>query len=132
MSVESVANRRRKRIVEHVISGFTSANQAIIFGNTIERIIIDRIGRQKFRQSIGAPDTLIAITSDWQGPTILKTTFLELEGDEMAQYICKAMKNTINAHNKTYRASVRILKEETRMKPQPQTIGFGHRPISMI
>lgn len=125
MSVESAYDRRRKCIVEHTLAGFTSATQAIIFGNTVEHIVKDQAGAQKFRQYVAAPDTLIAITVDWQGPTILKTTFLELKDEAIAQYICTAMKKAINAHNLTYRARVRVLKEETRMKPQPQTIGFG-------
>ena len=37
MSVESASNRKRKRIVEHVISGFR---------NTVEQLVAERIGRR--------------------------------------------------------------------------------------
>lgn len=121
--IESAADRRRKRVVEHTISGFDDANEAIIFGNTVEKIVKDNIGKQKFCQFIGAPDTLMAITPEWTGPTVLKTTFLELKGNDTAQYICEKMKLAVKVHNESNRKSAKILKEIIREKPQPQFIG---------
>jgi hypothetical protein len=123
MSTESAANRRRKRIVEHTIDGFTNASTAIIFGNTVERLVKDKIGAQKFRQYIGAPDISLAITPEWIGPTVLKTTFLELEDDEVANFICDQFSRTLKTHNDVHRASIKITSKIVRGKPQPQFIG---------
>lgn len=126
MSVESAYNRRRKRIVEHRITGFESAQQAIIFGNTVESLVQERLGKVKFRQGIGSPDNpSIAITEGWVGPTALKTTFLEFTGDEAAQFICAQMQRALKEHNEAHSASARIANELIRDKPQPQTIGLG-------
>ena len=124
MSVESVADRHRKRIVEHTISGFTNASAAIMFGNTVERIVNDKAGHHKFRQSIGAPDTLLAITPEWNGPTVLKTTFLELPDDGVAEFICYQVSLAMKNHNDVHKASVTITSKVVRGKPQPQYLGF--------
>ena len=120
---ESSTECRRKRIVEHVIEGFTNAQSAIIFGNTVDRLVKDKIGKQKYRQQIGALDVKIAITDKWTGPTVLKTSFLALDGDEMAQFICAQFSKSLKIHNDVHRASLRIVDKVIRIKPQPQYIG---------
>ena len=123
MSVESAADRHRKRIVEHTISGFGTAESAVTFGNTAERVIKDAIGDQKFRQYIGAQNTGLAITEGWTGPTVLRTTFLELKDDGMAAFICDEMKRVAKVHNEVHKTSISITSETVRGKPQPQYIG---------
>ena len=121
--VESASDRKRKRIVEHTIEGFTNAQSAIVFGNTVERLVTDKIGKQKFRQSIGAPDIKMAITDRWTGPTVLKTNFLELQGDDMANFICHQISKSLKIHNDVHRASLNVVSKVIRGKPQPQYIG---------
>ena len=123
MNVESAYDRLRKRIVEHTITGFSNAKEAVVFGNTVERIVIDKVGYQKFRQQIGAPGTSLAITPEWISDTVLKTTFLELPDNNIAQFICDAMKRAMKTHNEVHRASLRVANEVIRDKPQPQFIG---------
>lgn len=123
MSVEATTDRRRKRIVEHTISGFNSGENAIIFGNTMEQVVADKLGNQKFRQYIARPKSILAITPEWVGPTILKTTFLELKDDAMAQFICAQAKETLKIYNDVHKAKLKITKEVVRGKPQPQYIG---------
>ena len=123
MSVESAADRHRKRVVEHWIEGFTNAQTAITFGNTIEQIIKDKIGNDKFRQYIAAPDTILAITPEWVGPTVLKTTFMELKDHNMAEFICDEVKRAAQFYNEAHKASISITDSVVRGKPQPQYIG---------
>jgi hypothetical protein len=123
MSTESAADRHRKRIVEHTIKGFTNAQAAITFGNTVERVILDKIGDQKYRQYIGAPDTKLAITPEWLGPTVLKNTFLELKDDGMATFIREQTKLVTESYNEAHKASISIVSSVVRGKPQPQYIG---------
>ena len=118
---ESATERHRKRIVEHTVDGFSNAQSAIIFGNTIEQIIKDKIGEQKFRQFIAAPDTSLAITPDWVGDTVLKTTFLELADDAMAEFICHQVEKTLKTYNEVHKSSLKAAKT-VRGKPQPQFI----------
>ena len=125
MSVESASNRKRKRIVEHVISGFRTAPSAVTFGNTVEAIVADKIGQQKFRQYVGRPRSPLAITQDYLGDTVLKTTFLELESNDMAQFICSTMRHVAESHNEVHKASIHIDNETIRGKPQPQFLGKG-------
>ena len=66
MSTETASIRKRKCIVEHIISGFQTAKQAIDFADTIESVVAVRTGRQKFRQFVGSPDTRLAITPQWK------------------------------------------------------------------
>ena len=124
MSTESATERHRKRIVEHTVDGFSNAQSAIIFGNTIEQIIKDKIGAQKFNQQIGAPDTKLAITPEWKQETVLRATFLELADDAMAEFICHQFEKTLKIHNEVHRASLKTTKL-VRGKPQPQFIGLG-------
>jgi hypothetical protein len=114
MSVESAYDRLRKRIVEHVIGDFRSAFDAVAFGNRIHRLVERKTGPVKFRQSIGSPDTKVAITPAYDGPTVLKTCFLELDHDK-ALYIIEVIGAELrgNPHLRAY-------KGETRGKPQPQ------------
>jgi len=120
---ETATERRRKRIVEHTVEGFTNASAAIMFGNTIESIIKDKIGKQKFYQYIGAPDTMLAITPEWIGPTILKTKFTALADDAMAEFICDQLNRIVKIHNDAHRASIKVTGKLIRGKPQPQYIG---------
>lgn len=120
MSLETVSERRRKRVVEHVIAGFNSANQAIVFGNTVEELVNQQAGAQKFRQWIAKPGSDIAITEDWHGPTTLKTTFLELDQD-IALLICEQMKRAASIHSDVH-GKINIEQEIVREKPQPQFV----------
>jgi len=125
MSTESAQIRRDKRIVEHIISGFSSAKEATIFANTVERLIMDSIGKGeflKFKHSVGAPNTTLAITSEWIGPTVLKTTFLEVN-QNLAMFICDVMKKTISSHEEVHKTLLQVHSEVVREKPQPQFIG---------
>ena len=125
MSLETDTERRRKRIVEHWVEGFSSAESAVIFGNTIERIIKDKIGAQKFRKYISTPETPLTITSRWVGDTNLKTVFLALADDAMAEFICNEFANMLKIHNDVHKASIKITRKVVRGKPQPQYLGFG-------
>ena len=122
---ESAADRKRKRIVEHVISGFKNAHSAITFGNTVELLVNEKIGQQKFRQYIGRPHSPLASTDGYTGDTVLKTTFLEIEGNDIAHFICSTMRNTAKSHNEVHKASIHIDTETIRGKPQPQFLGTG-------
>jgi hypothetical protein len=122
-SIESSADRRRKRIVEHTISTFSNADSAIIFGNTVEQIIKDKVGPVKFRQYIGAPDTSLAITREWTSDTVLKVNFLEVKDQEVAAFICDEIKKTVQSYNDVHKSSISITKSVVRGKPQPQYIG---------
>lgn len=122
MSSESLDTRRRKRIVEHVISGFNSAQQAMDFARAINKMVTKRIGKQRFHTSIAAPNTKIAITERWTGPTILKTSFVELKDQHVAIFITEGMRRTIKENNL-------ILENEiVREKPQPQFISVEYIP----
>ncbi|MBL4709753.1 MAG: hypothetical protein JKY48_15070 [Flavobacteriales bacterium] len=123
MSVETQTERLRKRIVEHIISGFKTAEQAIIFGNTVHKLVEDRAGNTKFNQYIGAPNTSMAITELWQDDTYLKTTFLELQGQATAMFICKKMREAIKNYKAVHGIVLEIKDESIKEKPQPQFIG---------
>lgn len=123
MSLETVSERRRKRIVEHIVGPFDNAYEAIRFGNTVESLVNQRFGEVKFRQQIGSPDTRLAITEDYIGPTMLKTMFLELADQDMALYVSKTMEVARQNHNEHNNGRVEQIDEVIREKPQPQFIG---------
>ena len=123
MGPESALDRRRKRVVEHIVGNFDNAQAAITFGNTVESLVNEKLGKVKFRQYVARPRSPLAITEAYTGKTVLKTTFLELVGDDTAQYICATMKTAVSKHNEVHRASVKIANEVTRTKPQPQYLG---------
>lgn len=128
---ESTFDRRRKRIVEHIISGFATAAEAVRFGNTMEALVNDGIGYTKFRLQIGSPDTKLAITKDWKGATVLKTIFLNIEDQNKAQAILEAIKTLLHNYNKLGdfdRSTIKIESAFIRGKPQPQTVGF-EKPV---
>jgi len=126
MSVESAADRRRKRIVEHVIMYFDSGADAVRFGNTASFLVNEHLGFPvKYRHNIGAGDTKLAITKDYEGPVALQTIFLELPGDEAAQAVCTVIQKLLDSHNKAHNVQVRLANEVIREKPQPQILGFG-------
>ena len=126
MSIETSSERKRKRIVEHVISGFKTAKEAIVFGNTVNAVIQENTGEFiKFRQMIGSPDTNLAITEDYSGDTILKMSFLELSGNEVANFICDTVRIVSDKHKDVHDNQLHIMDESIREKPQPQYMGFG-------
>ena len=128
MSLESVTIRREKRIIEYIISGFTNAKEAIVFGNTVHSMVLDKIGVFKYEQLIAAPNTAIAITEDWVSNTILKSVFLEVKSQNDAMYIkqevCRAVKN----HSEIYAKAIKIEQEIVREKPQAQSISLEYIP----
>lgn len=119
---ESAYQRRRKVIVEHIIAGFDNAHEAVVFGNTIEYSVTEKTGQLKFRSYLGSPDSIIAITGEYLGKTTLKTEFLDV-GDQ-APFINERIKSLVDAHNTHNRADVKIQKQITRGKPQPQSISI--------
>ena len=126
MSLESVVDRRRKRIVEHVIMYFPSAQVAVIFGNTLSSIVNKEFDSPvKYAANIGAGDTVLSITEDYDGPTALMPIFLEVSGDAQAQHICKVVRRVVESHNKVHGDNIKVASEVIREKPQPQSIGFN-------
>lgn len=120
---ETLDTRRRKRIVEHVISGFNSAQQAADFGRAIKKMVDKQnIGYYKYQTSIAAPETKIAITERWRGPTVLKTIFLDLKDQHVAIFITEGMRRTIRENN------LKLEKETVSEKPQPQFISIQYIP----
>lgn len=130
MSVESVADRRRKRIVEHVIMYFPNAKAAVVFGNTLSSIV-DKEFKDPvmYRANIGAGDTVLSITEDYDGPTALMSIFLEVSGDAQAQHICSVVRRVVESHNHVHDDSLKVASEVIREKPQPQTVGFGPKRV---
>jgi len=116
MSVESAYDRLRKRIVEHVLGDFRCATDAIAFGNGLVREVEQKLGPVKFKQSIGSPDSRLAITAAYDGPTVLKTCFLEVDHDK-SLYIMDVMSRKLGESE-----GLRLYKGETRGKPQPQRL----------
>lgn len=120
MSTESASARKKKRIVEHIIGGFQSAKEAMIFGSTVESIVKESIDTVKFKQEIGSPDTKLAITKDWMGETVLRTSFLEVKDHNSATFISDMIKKTVSAHEKINKNALNIINAVVREKPQPQ------------
>lgn len=130
MSLESVADRRRKRIVEHVIMYFDDAQAAVIFGNTLSSIVNKEFDSPvKYAANIGAGDTVMSITEHYSGPTALMTMFLEVSGDAQAQHICKVVRRVVESHNQVHGDDIKVASEVIREKPQPQTVGFGPKRV---
>ncbi len=119
---ETLDTRRRKRIVEHIISGFNSGQQAADFGRAVHKMVTKRIGKQKFHTSIAAPNTKIAITEKWNGPTILKTIYVDIPDQNTAMFITEGMRRTIRENN------LNLEQEVVREKPQPQFISVQYIP----
>lgn len=127
MSVESAYDRLRKCVVTHTLTGFTTAREAAILGNTVEKLVCEKAGNHKFRKYLASPETTIDITEDWIGETALKTVFLAIPGQDIAQFICCQMKEVVEIHNKVHEASVKVATEVIKGKPQPQFIHTGLR-----
>jgi len=123
MSVESSADRLRKRIVELSVSGFGDAESAIRFGNTVEKILSENLQTFKFRQYIGSPETVIAITEHYSGNTVLKMCFLEVPGNDASLHIVQITERAIAHHNDIHGTGCMLLDQVIRGKPQPQYIG---------
>lgn len=122
--MESAEARKHKRIVEHWISGFDNAKEAIAFGKTVNILVDAQADGIKFNQFIGTEETILAITDDWTGSTVLKTSFLDILDQNTAQFICKTIKDVIGLHENIHKDSVlKVMKEIIRDKPQPQFIG---------
>lgn len=119
---ETLDTRRRKRIVEHIISGFNSGQEAADFGRAVNKMVTKRIGKHKFQTSIAAPNTKIAITERWRGPTILKTIYLDIPDQNTAMFITEGMRRTIRENN------LKLEQEIVREKPQPQFIQAAYIP----
>ena len=123
MSIESAAVRKRKRIVEHIISGFKTAKEAIVFGNTFEAVIQGKLEDfVKFKQWIGSPDTSLAITEAYAGETVLKTCFLDVPNNEAANFICESLKVVAGKHEEVHKTKLVVNNEVIRDKPQPQIL----------
>ena len=128
MSLESTAVRKLKRIVRCTISGFVTAKAAIIFGNTVEKIIVGRIGVVKFKQQIAGTRTILAITKDYVGETTLKLSFLGLHDHNTAVYVIDEIRKTVSIHEETYDVALSIIKIDMVEKPQPQFLTNNGRP----
>lgn len=122
---ESAYERRRKHIVEHQISGFDNAHQAVVFANTLELAIKDKDSKYKFKRYIGAQGKVIAISHQYGGETTLKTEFLELYL-ELANFVLQHVDNMIRAHNQHHGTELRMQKSLIREKPQPQTVDANY------
>lgn len=125
MSTESASIRKDKRIVEHVITGFPTAKEALTFGNTVNEAVKLEIPKFiKFKQFIGSPDTKLAITKDWSERTVLKTSFLEIPDQNTSVFICDIIKKILSSYKEVHPTSaLNIVNEIVREKPQPQFIG---------
>ena len=122
MSLESASERKQKRIVRAVISGFDNAKLAIIFGNTVEIVLNEQIGNFKLKLLIGGEETPLAITKDYRGKTVLKMSFLNIKNHNIAVHICDEIKRTLSIHVETYRTRLNLASLEIMEKPQPQYI----------
>ena len=124
MSSESMTARKRKRIIEIVVSGFSSATDAIRFGNTVDKLVEEMAGKQKFRQEIGTPESMLAITEKWTGDTVLRMRFLELRNNNLAVAVCDQAMKTVVLHKRDHpKDNIRVEKQLVLEKPQPQFIG---------
>ena len=128
MSSELSEIRRKKRIVEYIISGFKTANKAIIFGNTIESMVTEATGKQKYQQQIAAENTKLAITKDWKDTTTLKAIFLDLNSQHISVFVTEAVRRAVRSHNELYSNKIEIEQEIVRIKPQPQFIAAPYIP----
>lgn len=114
--MDTLDTRRRKRIVEHIISGFNSGEEAMNFAKAVDEMITRRIGQQNGQFFLAAPNTTLAITDKWVGPTILKSNYLDLADQHVAIFVTEGMRRTIRENGYT------MEKEVVREKPQPQRI----------
>lgn len=123
MSIESASERRRKHIVEHYISGFNTAEQAVIFGNTLEMAVAEKDKKYKFKQYVGAG--IVAVTPEYTGETTLKTEFLEVYLG-LAQFIIEHTERMVTAHNEIHGADLKSTRVLIREKPQAQSVDADH------
>lgn len=121
--METVSERRRKRIIEYVISGFPIAFDAVNFAEAVNLMVKKSIKDFKYHTEIAGQNTELAITKEWKNPTILKIVFLEIDQDKM-MFIQHGMRETIKKNG--YKMEQEILRE----KPQPQTINIEFIPKS--
>ena len=126
MDPETLDTRKRKRIVEATVSGFPSASHAKAFGQMIKRGVEARILNKELsvRASIAAPDTIIAVTDKWVGPTVLKLTVVDIPHQNTAIFIRDYIRQSSQGNK------LKIDHESIREKPQPQTIAMDHLPSS--
>jgi len=119
--MEAESERKRKHVVDHIVTGFKSAQDAIKFGNTVEHIISNKIGKFKFRQSVGSTETHMAITEDWVGDTALNMHFLELYRDQ-AIFIRDKVSELVNLSDE----DIQLESELLRGKPQATLINLNY------
>jgi hypothetical protein len=128
---ETLDTRRRKRIVEFIIAGFNNASEAIRFGNTVEQLVNEKVYDKfdlKMQQQIATPNSKIAITRQWLGPTTLKLIFLDVPHQTAAWFIVEQTRKTVSTHNEVHEASAEITHELVREKPQPQSLTLTFIP----
>lgn len=122
--VDQVEVRLRKRIVEVILSGFENAYNAVQFGNTAKEIL-ERTIDFKFDQQIAAPNTKLAITVGWDGPTVLKLIFMEIDQDK-ALFVRDTIRKMATD------LSRKIEQEVIREKPQHQTLDVALIPKTAV
>lgn len=124
MSLESASARKKKRIVQQEIGGFRTAKEAIVFGNTVNSVMQDKVKSGfKYKQYIAAPKSKIAITEDYDGETILRMSVLEIADQNTAMFVVETIKAAISMHTEVHKCVLNIINEVIREKPQPQRIG---------
>ena len=123
--METVSERRRKRIIEYIISGFPVAIDAVNFAKAIKIMAEKNIGTFKFHTEIAGENTDLAITKEWKNPTILKIVFLEIDQEKM-MFVQQGTRQTIKKNG--YKLEQEILRE----KPQAQTITIEQIPSTLI
>ncbi len=128
MSGEASEVRRKKRIVEYIISGFKTADKAVVFGNTIDSMVAEATGKQKYQHSIASPKTMLAITKNWTEDTVLKAIFLELKSQHVSVFVTEAVRRAVKNHNEIYPDKIKIEQEIVRIKPQAQFISPQYIP----
>jgi hypothetical protein len=122
MALESASIRREKRMVKPIIGGFTSANEAKVFGNTLYEGLRAQIGDFKLKTYIAARGTKLAITKDYIGETVLKMSFLDIKNHNIAMHICDEIRRMVSIHIELRKTPLVIVNIEVAEKPQPQFI----------
>ncbi len=124
MSLETAAERRRKRIVELRFAGFPIAQLAKLFADTLEATVRQFIPAVKWRTYLAAQDTPLAIDETYTGPAACKVEALELPDDAAAQLVLDAGYEGYDHFCERYGMTNRPENQfaEVREKPQPQYV----------
>ena len=128
MTDELVEVRRKKRIVEYIISGFKRADKAVTFGNTLDAMITGLADKQLCQLSIAAPDTTLAVTENWNGDTVLKVSWRDLKSQHISSLITDLVRSAVDKRNGIYPDKIKIEQEIVREKPQAQFISPAYIP----